>query len=86
MRPVPAFARKLTLSPDNVTAADANANFTAGWDDRALYDVATVCGLFSLINRLVCGLGIEAPEADTKSDAQRLAQGGYAQLIQLLSP
>src|SRR2546428_3015222 len=34
MRPVLAFVRKLTLSPDAVRRADADAVFAAGWDDR----------------------------------------------------
>ena len=78
MQPVLAFARKLSLSPGKMTVADANEVFAAGWDDRALFGVASVCGLFNHINRLVCGLGIDASEADKKAEAQRLAEGGYA--------
>ena len=85
MRPVLAFVRKLTLSPGAVTAADADEIFAASWDDRALHDAAAICGLFNLMNRLVNGLGVEAPEAYTKLAAQRLAKGGYAQLLDLLS-
>jgi hypothetical protein len=36
------------------------------------------------MNRLVNGLGVEAPEAYTKLAAQRLAHNGYAQLLNLL--
>ena len=84
MHPVLAFVRKLTLSPGKITAADANEIFAAGWDDRALYDAAAICGLFNLMNRLVNGLGVEAPEAYTKLAAQRLAKKGYAALVDLL--
>jgi len=60
MRPVLAFARKLTLSPGDITAADAESVFAAGWDDRALHDTVAICGLYNLMNRLVNGLGAEA--------------------------
>lgn len=36
------------------------------------------------MNRLVNGLGVKAPEAYTKVAAQRLAAGGYAQLLDLV--
>ena len=53
-----------------------------GW--RAVHDVAAICALFNLMNRLVNGLGVEAPESYTKLAAQRLADRGYAQLLDLL--
>jgi uncharacterized peroxidase-related enzyme len=84
MRPVLAFVGKLTLSPGSITAADVDAIFAAGWDDRALHDATAICGLFNLTNRLVNGLGIEAPESYIRLAAQRLAQSGYAQLLNLL--
>jgi len=84
MRPVLAFARKLTLSPGKITRTDSDPIFAVGWDDRALHDVTAICALFNLMNRLVNGLGIEAPAAYTKLAAQRLAERGYAQLLEFL--
>ena len=84
MRPVLAFVRKLTLSPAKITAADADAVFAAGWNDCALHDAVAICALFNLMNRLVNGLGVEAPESYTRLAAQRLADGGYAQLLDFL--
>jgi uncharacterized peroxidase-related enzyme len=84
MRPVLALVRKLTLSPGAVTAADVDPIFAAGWDDRALHDSVAICGLFNLMNRLVNGLGVEVPEDYIILAAQRLARGGYAQLLNLL--
>ena len=84
MRPGLDFIRKLTLSPCEIAAEDVDAIFAAGWDERAVHDATAICGLFNLMNRLVNGLGIEAPESYTKLAAQRLAQGGYAQLLNLL--
>jgi uncharacterized peroxidase-related enzyme len=86
MRPILAFVRKLTLSPGKIKGEDVDPIFTAGWDDRALYDAVAICALFNLMNRLVNGLGVEAPEAYTKLAAQRLADGGYAHLVDLLPP
>ena len=84
MQPVLGFVRKLTLLPGAMTAADVDEVFAAGWNDHALHDAAGICGLFNLMNRLVNGLGVEAPEAYTKLAAQRLAAGGYAQLLGFL--
>jgi uncharacterized peroxidase-related enzyme len=84
MRPVLAFVRRLTLSPGKITAADVEAIFAAGWNDRALYDATAICALFNLMNRLVNGFGIEASDAYTKMAAQRLAQNGYARLLEFL--
>jgi uncharacterized peroxidase-related enzyme len=84
VRPVLTFVRKLTLSPGEITAADVDSIFAAGWNDRALHDAVAICALFNLMNRLVNGLGVEAPESYTKMAAQRLADGGYAQLLDFL--
>jgi uncharacterized peroxidase-related enzyme len=84
MRTILSFVRKLTLSPGQVAAADADKIFAAGWDDRALHDVVAICGLFNLMNRLVNGLGVEAPETYMKLAAQRLAEDGYRQLLDFL--
>ena len=84
MQPVLGFVRKLTLLPGAIIAADVDEVFAAGWDDRAIHDAAAICGLFNLVNRLVNGLGIEASENYVQMAAQRLAQGGYRQLVDLL--
>jgi uncharacterized peroxidase-related enzyme len=84
MRPVLGFVRKLTLSPGKITAADVNVIFVAGWNDRALHDAVAICALFNLMNRLVNGLGVDATEAYTKLAAERLAEKGYAQLLDFL--
>lgn len=85
LRPVLELVRKLTLTPSKIVQADADEVFAAGWDDRALHDAVSVCALFNFMNRLVNGLGVEAAEAYKKFAAQRLAEGGYAQLIDLIT-
>jgi uncharacterized peroxidase-related enzyme len=84
MRPVLALVQKLTLLPGKITGPDVDAIFSAGWDDRALHDGVAICGLFNLMNRLVNGLGLDAPESYTKMAAQRLAEGGYRQLLEFV--
>jgi uncharacterized peroxidase-related enzyme len=84
MQPVLTFVRKLTLSPGRITSADADQVFAGGWNDRALHDAVAICGLFNLMNRIVNGLGIEASESYTKLAGQRLAERGYAQLLDFL--
>jgi uncharacterized peroxidase-related enzyme len=84
MRPVLAFVRKLTLSPGEIRATDVDPIFAAGWGDRALHDAVAICALFNLMNRLVNGLGVEASESYMKLAAERLAEKGYAQLLDFL--
>ena len=84
MRPVLAFVRKLTSSPAEITAADIDAIFAAGWNDRALHDAVAICGLFNLLNRLVNGLGVKVPDMHKRMTAQWIAKNGYAESLELL--
>jgi uncharacterized peroxidase-related enzyme len=84
MQTVLDLVRKLTFAPGKIAAADVDAIFAAGWNDRALHDATAICALFNLMNRLVNGLGVEAPEAYIKLAAERLAAGGYTQLLDFL--
>ncbi len=84
LKPVFRYLRKLTLTPARVTREDAEAVFTAGWDDRALHDACSVCALFNFMNRLVEGLGVEVDERYRDFSAKRLAEGGYRGLVTLL--
>jgi uncharacterized peroxidase-related enzyme len=84
LRPVLALARKLTLSPDAVTKADADALSAVGWDDSALYYTVAVTALFNLMNRLVEGLGIELEPSYIAPASQRLAERGYLPLLETM--
>ncbi len=84
LRPVLALARKLTLAPDSVTQADADAVVAAGWDDEALYYAVAVTALFNFMNRLVEGLGIELDPAYVSPASQRLADRGYLPLLEMM--
>ena len=84
--PIFALVEKLTLSPDADTAAEAEAVLAAGWDEEALFHSVSICALFSLMNRLVAGLGIAAGPDYLRMAAERLAEGGYAGLAAKLDP
>jgi uncharacterized peroxidase-related enzyme len=84
LRPVLALARKLTLVPESVTEADADALAAAGWDDAALYYTVAVTALFNFMNRLVEGLGIELEPSYIAPAAERLAERGYLPLLEMM--
>jgi uncharacterized peroxidase-related enzyme len=86
MKPVLRYVRKLTRTPSRMTAADAEAVLAAGWEERALHDAASVCGLFNLMNRLVEGLGVHADAGYFPLSAERLATQGYAGLLPPTAP
>ena len=84
MKPLLRYVGKLAITPAKMTPADATRVLDAGWAEQALHDAAAVCGLFSLMNRLVDGLGITAGEDYFTTAARQLATGGYAALKDLL--
>lgn len=84
MRPLLAYARKLTLSPARMTQADADAVYAAGWSERALHDaILTVC-LFNFMNRLLEGHGCKGDPAVFADRGAALKSDGYAPLLDLL--
>lgn len=85
LRPLLRYARKLTLEPARMTQRDVDAILDAGWGEQAVLDAAAVCGLFNLMNRLVEGAGITAPPDYAAMAGQRLREGGYAALKDLLA-
>lgn len=73
------FLEKLTLRPDELERADAEAVHAAGVSDQALRDAATVCALFSMIVRLADSLGWEVPSPERlAARAPAMLDGGYA--------
>ncbi len=84
LRPVLAYVAKLTATPDLITPSDAEAVLSAGWSEKALHDAVSICALFNLMNRLVSGLGITAGQDYFETSGERLAEGGYAGLAELL--
>ena len=77
LRPVLAYAGKLTQTPSRMTQADADAVFAAGWDEKALHDAIAVCCMFNFMNRLVEGHGVEANPAVFDERGRRHRDLGY---------
>ena len=57
LRPLLAYARKLTQAPASLTQMDADAVFAAGWAEPALHDAVAVCCLFNFMTRYVGAWG-----------------------------
>ena len=84
MRPVLRYADKLTRTPAELTRADADEVFAAGWDEHALHSTVMVCALFNFMNRMVEGHGITAGAEYFALSGHRLKEVGYAGLNRLL--
>jgi alkylhydroperoxidase family enzyme len=79
LRAVLPFLEKLTLRPDELEPADAEAVRAAGVSDEALGDAITVCALFSMIVRLADSLGWDVPTPERfRQRAPAMLEGGYA--------
>src|SRR3954465_14849149 len=72
------FLEKLTLRPDELEPADADAVRAAGVSDQALRDAIAVCALFSMIVRLADSLGWDVPTWERlQQRAPAMLEGGY---------
>ena len=60
LKPIFRFVKKLTEESGNIVQADADAVFTAGWDESALEDAIAVCAFFNMVNRIADGHGLKA--------------------------
>ena len=58
LKPVLRYVKKLTLTPDRITQADAQQIFDAGWDENVFLDVIFLCAVVNCMNRFVSGIGI----------------------------
>lgn len=84
MRPLLAYARKLTLTPAKMTQADADAVFAAGWSERALHDAVLTTCLFNFMNRLLEGHGCKGSKELFALRGPALKEEGYAPLLEML--
>jgi alkylhydroperoxidase family enzyme len=72
------FLEKLTLRPDELEPADAEAVYSAGVSRQALGDAAAVCGMFNMIVRLADSFGWDVPTWDRLQErAPAMLEGGY---------
>jgi alkylhydroperoxidase family enzyme len=58
------FLEKLTLRPDELSAADAGAVLAAGVSRDALVDAIHVAALFNMIVRVADSLGFDVPSPE----------------------
>jgi hypothetical protein len=73
------FIEKLTLRPDELVAADADAVRAAGVRDEALVDAIHVAALFNMIVRMADSLAFEVPPYESfLGRAERMLADGYA--------
>jgi hypothetical protein len=73
------FLEKLTLRPDELTAADTEAVYAAGVSKQALRDASAVCAMFSMIVRLADSFGWDIPEWEAlMARSQAMHDGGYS--------
>jgi uncharacterized peroxidase-related enzyme len=81
LKPVLAYVKKLTLTPTQVSQADADAVFAAGWDEKALHDVIAVTARMNFMCRIVEGYGFTpmTPEV-ARQRAEERAEVGYVNL------
>jgi uncharacterized peroxidase-related enzyme len=85
LKPLLAFVRKLALTPGEMSQADADRVFDAGWDEQALHDAIAVTARAAFMQRLVEGHGFIAMsrEAAAKRAKQRV-ELGYVNLYPAL--
>ena len=81
MKPLLAFVRKLTLTPSEMTQADADAVFDAGWDEKALHDAIAITARMSFMQRLTAGHGlVPMTKEKAKERAEARVKLGYVNL------
>lgn len=81
LKPLLAFVRKLTLTPGEMTQADADAVFEAGWEEQALHDAIAVTARAAFMQRLVEGHGFTPmPREVAAKHAKRRVELGYVNL------
>ena len=73
------FIEKQTLTPDELTPADAEEAYAAGVSKQALKDAAQVSAMFNMIVRLADSFGWDVPEWEQlMGRAQAMYEGGYS--------
>lgn len=81
LKPLFKFVRKLTLTPGEMTQADADAVFDAGWDEKGLHDAIAVTARMCFMQRIVEGHGFTPMTRDVaRENAKKRAELGYVNL------
>lgn len=58
LRPVLAYAKKLTLTPHAIDKADITAMLNVGWTQEAVADANVITALYNFMNRIIIGMGV----------------------------
>lgn len=81
LKPLLAFVRKLTLALADMTQADADAVFAAGWGEEALHDAIAITARMSFMQRLVEGHGFAPWSKEVaREHARKRVTLGYVNL------
>jgi uncharacterized peroxidase-related enzyme len=81
LKPLLAFVRKLTLTPAHMTQSDADAVFSAGWEEKALHDAIAITARMSFMQRLVVGHGFKPLSKEVARErAKKRVKLGYVNL------
>lgn len=81
LRPLLKFVKKLAVTPAEMTQADADAVFAAGWDEHALHDAIAVTARAAFMQRLTQGCGfIPMDRATAAKHAKTRVEKGYVNL------
>jgi uncharacterized peroxidase-related enzyme len=81
LRPLLAFAAKLSVTPAEISQADADLVFDAGWDEQALHDAIATVGRAAFMQRLVQGFGFVPLTREVAAEhAERRVRLGYVNL------
>lgn len=83
MSAILAFSKKLTRLPETVQKADIDVLTENGWSEQAIEDAMNVVSLFSYMNRLIDGIGIEGDQGYFDVVGQSLATQGYEPLVDM---
>jgi uncharacterized peroxidase-related enzyme len=75
MKPIFKYIKKLTLDPTKMLQSDADAVFSAGWSERALYDAVVICCTWNFMNRFVEGLGLSVIPEQFEMEGKMLYAG-----------
>jgi alkylhydroperoxidase family enzyme len=72
------FVDKVNQHSQEITAADMQPLYAAGWTDEAIYYAITICALFNFYNRWVDAGGVPALSDEAhRQGGKRMAASGY---------
>lgn len=77
LKPILRYVRKLTLDHTKIVQADVDAALAAGWTEDDVHIAIAITGIFSFMNRLVHGLGLDEDPAYSLAAGPRLKAGRY---------